>query len=91
MSRKYPLTVLGMPKSQHALTYRSIPVLLQSLRESAGLTQRSLGKKLGKPQSWVYNCETANRRVDIAEFVLWCRACGTDPAQAFNNVLEELR
>ena len=31
------------------------------------------------PQSWVHNCETANRRVDIAEFVSWSKACGVDP------------
>ena len=40
------------------------------MREEAGLTQRDLGKCLKKPQSWVYNCETANRRVDLAEFVM---------------------
>ena len=80
-----------MPKAQHALTYRSVPALLRTMRESAGLTQRELGKRLRKPQSWIYNCETANRRMDIAEFVLWCRACDADPRQAFDEILKELR
>ena len=44
------------------------------LREKAGLTQRDLGKRLKKPQSWVYNCETGNRRVDVTEFIVWARA-----------------
>lgn len=60
------------------------------MREKAGLTQRELGKKLKKPQSWVYNCETANRRVDITEFILWSKACDIDPKKAFIKLLKEL-
>lgn len=72
-----------MAKAQHATDYRPVPRFLRELREHAGLTQRELGAKLRKPQSWVYNCETANRRVDVAEFAGWCKACGTDPVKAF--------
>lgn len=70
-------------KSQHAAAYRPVPGLLRALREEAGLTQRELGVRLKKPQSWVYNCESANRRVDVSEFVAWARACGADPNVAF--------
>ena len=52
------------------------------------MTQRKLGAKLNKPQSWVYNCEVANRRVDITEFILWAKACGVNPLQAFKRILE---
>lgn len=55
-------------KSQHARAYRPLMALLRGLREGAGLTQRDLGGRLGKPQSWVHNCEVGNRRVDVAEF-----------------------
>ena len=70
-------------KAQHARDYRSVPPFLRSLREAAGLTQREIGERLSKPQSWVYNCETANRRVDVAEFAAWCEACGVRPVDAF--------
>lgn len=70
-------------KSQHAKAYRDLPAFLRLLREEAGLTQRALGRKLKKPQSWVFNCETANRRVDVAEFVGWAKGCGVDPLAAF--------
>ena len=80
-----------MAKAQHAPHYRSLPPLLRQLREEAGLTQRDLGERLRKPQSWVYNCESANRRVDVTEFVEWCRGCGADPAKAFRRVLETTR
>ena len=49
--------------------YRTLPGFLKEMKEKAGLTQRELGKRLRKPQSWVYNCETANRRVDVTEFI----------------------
>ena len=42
---------------------------------------------MGKPHSWVYNCETGNRRVDLAEFVAWCRACHVNPSTAFRRYL----
>jgi transcriptional regulator with XRE-family HTH domain len=74
-------------KAQHDPRYEPVPPLLRALREEAGLTQRDLGDRLGKPQSWVYNCETANRRVDVAEFVAWARACGADPMAAFGRLL----
>lgn len=58
------------------------------MREEAGLTQREIGALLKKPQSWVYNCETANRRVDVVEFVAWAKACGVDPVVALRRFLK---
>lgn len=77
-------------KAQHNIRYRLIPEYLRQLRTKAGLTQRQIGKRLGKPQSYVYNCETANRRVDIMEFIEWAKVCGIDPKTAFSNLLQML-
>jgi hypothetical protein len=74
-------------KSQHSAAYRRLPVFLRTMREEAELTQRGIGKKLRKPQSWVYNCETGNRRVDVSEFVAWAKACSIDPMDAFRRFL----
>lgn len=63
-----------------------MPDFLRSLREEAGLTQRELGESLGKPHSWIYNSETGNRRVDVAEFADWAEACGVDPQAAFDSL-----
>ncbi len=71
--------------------YAQLPGLLRQLRDDAGLTQRALGSRLGKPQSWVYNCETANRRVDVTEFIAWCEACGVKPKDGFARVLRTIR
>jgi hypothetical protein len=51
------------------------------------MTQRDVGKRLKKPQSWVFNCETGSRRVDLAEFCAWCEACGVDPANAVRRFI----
>ena len=49
-----------------------------------------MGQRLSKPQSWVYNCEAANRRVDVTEFIAWVRACGGDPTEALGRLLGAL-
>lgn len=74
-------------KSQHARAYQRLLPFLRQLREDAGLTQRDLGKRLKKPQSWIYNCETGNRRVDVTEFIAWVRACNADPEEAFAKLV----
>jgi len=76
-------------KAQHTTSYRFVPVFLRRLREEAGLTQRELGKHLKKPQSWIYNCETANRQVDVTEFVAWAKGCGVDPGDALSRFLDQ--
>jgi len=65
-----------MAKAQQNIFYRKLPSFLRQMRENKGLTQRELGKIINEPQSYIYNCETGNRRVDITEFVLWAKACG---------------
>ncbi len=75
-------------KSQHATAYRALPAFLRGLREEAGLTQRDLGERLKKPQSWIFNCESANRRVDVTEFIEWAVGCGTDPLKAFRRFMK---
>ena len=60
------------------------------MREEAELTQRQMGERLNKPQSWIYNCETGNRRVDVTEFIAWAEACGVQPQAAFARLLQAL-
>ncbi len=77
-------------KAQHNRNYRLLPLFLREMREKAGLTQRQIGQRLKKPQSYVHNCETGNRRVDITEFIAWAEACEIDPKRAFSRLLKEL-
>jgi len=55
---------------------------LRHWRESANFTQRDLAERLGKPRSFVYKVETANRRIDPIEFAAWCRCCSVKADEA---------
>lgn len=60
--------------------------LLIDAREAADLTQTELGQRLGRTQSFVSNYERGQRRVDLPEFVLICRALEIDPHEAMRRV-----
>ena len=66
-------------------------VLLKQWRIDAGLTQRSIGERLRKPNSYVSKVEAGDRRIDPLEFVQWCRACGVDPLKKLEEYLISLR
>lgn len=76
-----------MAKSQFAVIYRKVPPLLAEMRTNAGLTQRQLAVRIGKSQSWVFKSEAASRRIDIAEFLEWCRGCDIEPVEAFKRLI----
>ena len=75
-----------MAKAQHAHRYRLLPKLLRQMREGAGLTQRGLAARLRVNHVFVHKSEVGERRVDVAEFMDWCAACGVDPEEAFRSL-----
>ncbi len=78
-----------MPRRPNTvLIYEKIPAHLRQLRENAGLTQHDLADRLNKPQSWVARCETAARRVDVAEWVEWCFGCGVNTNVALEDLVK---
>ena len=74
---------------QHNISYRRLCRLLRGWREDAGLTQRQLAERLGKPHSYVHKSEIADRRIDPLVFIAWCRACERDPKHALGVVEKE--
>jgi transcriptional regulator with XRE-family HTH domain len=80
-----------MAKSLQAQRYRQLPPMLREMREAAALTQRELAKRLHMSHTMVHNSETAERRVDVAEFADWAAACGLDPLEAFGAFLRRRR
>lgn len=69
-------------KPQHKARYKRLPGLLRRWREEAGLTQRDIAQKVNLSHVAVHKNETAERRVDVAEFCDWATACGVDPVDA---------
>lgn len=63
-----------MPKTIFSAGQEKLQNLLKSTRESAGLTQTALAKKLKRPQSFVSKYECGERRLDLIELR---EICGT--------------
>ena len=69
-------------KPNQSVIYRRVPSFLRQMREGAKLTQRQLAAKIKRPQWWIARIETGSRRIDVAEFIVFCEGCGKDPAVA---------
>ena len=66
-------------KSIYEGAYKALLALLVEARNEAGLTQHQLAEKLGRPQSFVSKVEHGDRRLDVIEFLEFCRLLQCDP------------
>jgi transcriptional regulator with XRE-family HTH domain len=58
------------------------------IREAAGLTQRGLAKLLKREQSFIARIEQGERRVDMIEFFLICKALKLSPVKESTLIME---
>jgi transcriptional regulator with XRE-family HTH domain len=65
---------------------RRLCQLLIEARESADLNQTQLGKAVGRSQSFVSNYERAQRRLDLLDLILVCRAMGVKPVEMLRRL-----
>ena len=63
---------------------------ITALRRDAGMTQRQLAKAVGREQSYIGRLETGQRRVDLVEWVVICRACGADPEREVMRLVRKI-
>lgn len=70
-----------MEKAINSADYRAFLASLRAAREAAGITQVDLAGMLDVTQSWISNCETGQRRIDIVELRRWCLALGLSFSQ----------
>ena len=70
--------------------YRLALSLLISARTEAGITQRDMAERLGKPRSFVSKVESRERRVDFVEFVEWAQALHVSPELLIAEVARAL-
>ena len=77
-----------MQKTIHSQYGALIRDALRQARENAGFTQRELCRVLGKEHTFISKCELGERRVDIAEFYLICKACNTSPKKETDKLMK---
>ena len=65
-------------KSTHTAAYRRLLSALKLARRRAGLTQLQAARRLGRYQSFVSKVETGERRLDVVELSLICKAYRQD-------------
>lgn len=70
-----------MFKSLHSPEYKHLIAWLKEHREAQGLTMRQLGALLDEPHSFVGKVEQGERRIDVLEYVKYCRALGVAPEE----------
>jgi len=62
-----------MQKAIYSDEYKAVINKLKEARIESGLSQEQAAKKLGKPQSFVSKVELCERRLDVAELILFSR------------------
>lgn len=76
-----------MARSLHTAAHRELVAAAKAMRQAAGLTQRELAERLGREQNFVARVETGQRRIDLVEWVMLCRACEVEPVKQISELL----
>jgi len=61
---------------------------LKDKRKEKGHTMRSLAQILGTPHSFIGKIENQERRLDIVEFVRYCKALEVSPLDAIGVIVD---
>ena len=77
-------------KSTRISAYRKLLDGLVRGRRGARQTQAELARRLGKPQSYISKVESGERRLDLVEYVYWCKALSIDPADLISALGEAI-
>lgn len=75
-----------MAKSIYSADQESVLKVMARVRADAGLTQQELARKMDVSQSTVSDILRGQRRIDLIEWIGFCKACKVTPQQ----FLEEL-
>ncbi len=77
-----------MGKSIYSPANQALLKWLKSEREKQGLTIRELGKRLQVNHSIIWNIENKQRRLDLIEYVTYCRELNIDSSIGLKIVEE---
>jgi len=66
--------------------YKVVGTALERARRRAGLSQQELAQRLSKPQSFVSNYESGQRRVDVLELLLIAAAIDANAGKLLTEI-----
>ncbi len=78
-----------MEKTLFTAEFDVLRKLLSKKREYAGLTQEEIAERIDETQSYVSKCERGDRRLDLVQLRVFCRAIGI-PLGEFVREFERL-
>lgn len=76
---------IGMT-SVYSSEYRMVIRTLREARIDSNITQDALAKAFGRPQSFIAKVESGERRLDVVEFVRFCRLVNIEPASILKKL-----
>ena len=71
-------------------SYQAAVRVLVDARKSAGLTQRELAARIGRPYTVIANIERGERQIDVVEFIAIARALGVSEQELMARVAEAI-
>lgn len=80
-----------MNRSLYSQYYDALRFWLKNKREMKGLSIRALAEKLGVHHSIVGKIEQSRRKVDIVEFVEYCKMLEVDPHEGLDIIISEMK
>ncbi|ASG24809.1 helix-turn-helix domain-containing protein [Nitrospirillum viridazoti] len=75
-----------MAREQFRDDYRKLLQTLVARRKAAGVTQEEVARQLGIRQNVVSKYELGEVRLNVVEYVRYCRAIGLDPGELLAGV-----
>ena len=80
-----------MPAWVTSPVHQAVITALVDARKAAGITQRDVATKIGKPPSFVGKVEAIERNLSVIEFIAWAKAIGVDGGDLLQAVAEQIR
>lgn len=79
-----------MKYTRNSTHYHALRALLTSKRRESGMTVHMIADKLGVSHSIIGRIEDGTRKLEISEFIEYCKALEVDPHEGLSLLLESL-
>ena len=77
-----------MKPSSYSPQYNNLRAWMKQKREESGLSLRAVGEIVGRHHSVVGKLEQDRRKIEMLEYVAYCKAVGADPHEGLDLILK---